>query len=121
MDLLWPVSTGGRGASPLTAVDVGANGAEAAHGTLRGYRFRVLTAQGKNAPGGARSYVAGGRMTRGFAFVASPIVYGSTGIMTFIAGDDGRVYQKDLGERTAEIAGAMTEYDPDGTWKRVDG
>jgi hypothetical protein len=118
--LYWP-STGGKDTSPLSALDVGADaGGEAGHGTLRGYKFRVLTAQGPNAPGGQRSYVANGRMTRGFALVASPGVYGSTGIMTFVVGDDGKIYQKDLGEKTDQLAAAMTEYDPDGSWKRVD-
>ena len=84
-----------------------------------GYRFSILTAQGANAKGGAHSYIAGGLMTRGFAFLAYPAGYRSTGVMTFIVSDDGTVYQKDLGERTAEIARQMTEYNPDSTWTAV--
>ncbi len=81
-----------------------------------GYRFRILKAQGKAAPGGARSYVKDGRMTEGFALVAWPARYGETGVMTFIVNQDGVVYQKYLGPNTATIAGAMTRFDPDASW-----
>jgi DUF2950 family protein len=84
-----------------------------------GYYFRVLTAQGKEAPGGARRYVVDGKMIGGFALVAYPVEYGSSGIMTFIVNKDGRVYQKDLGEKTDAIVAAMTAYDPDASWKLV--
>jgi hypothetical protein len=84
-----------------------------------GYYFRILKAQGPNGDGGARSYIQAGRMTGGFAFVAWPAVFGSSGIVTFIAGPDGDVYQKDLGPQTARIAAAMTAFDPDVTWSRV--
>ena len=77
--------------------------------------------QGSGAPGGQRSYVHGGKMTGGFAIVAYPVAYGSSGIMTFIVGADGQVYEKDLGEKTAEIAPTITEYDPDQTWNLVRG
>jgi Protein of unknown function (DUF2950) len=81
-----------------------------------GYYFRILTAQGQHAPGGAKSYISGGKMTGGFAFVAYPAVYRSSGVKTFIAGSDGRVYEKDLGPDTAKIARTMTEYDPGPSW-----
>ena len=84
-----------------------------------GYYFRILTAQGPHAPEGARSYIVDGHMTRGFALVAYPAHYGSSGIMTFIVNQVGVVFQKNLGEKTAEIAAAMTEYDPDGSWDPV--
>src|SRR5262249_57107160 len=100
---------GGERASPLSALDVGVDDGTS-HGTLRGYRFRVLSAQGPNAPGGQLSYVVGGRMTRGFALVASPAVYGSTGIMTFIVGDDGRIYHKDLGDPTHHPTPPLAPY-----------
>jgi hypothetical protein len=84
-----------------------------------GYYFRILRAQGPNGDGGAKSYLQAGRMTGGFALIAWPAVFGSTGIMTFIVGPDGDVYQKDLGSETTRIAPAMTTFDPDLTWTRV--
>src|SRR5262245_43295002 len=87
--------------------------------TWRGYHYRILTSQGAGAPGGRMSYVANGKMTRGFALIAYPVTYGWTGVMTFVVGSDGRVYQKDLGNETDQVAAAIASYDPDGTWKRV--
>ncbi len=84
-----------------------------------GYFFHVLTAQGADAEGGARSYLSGSDMTGGFAFVAWPAQYGNSGVMTFIMGPDGVVYQKDLGDDTDKIATAMTAFDPDAGWARV--
>jgi hypothetical protein len=84
-----------------------------------GYRFRVLTAQGAAAKGGARSYIENGEMTGGFALVAYPADYGQGGIMTFIVNQDGVVYQADLGEDTATVAGAMQAFDPDSKWTPV--
>jgi len=84
-----------------------------------GYHFRILTTQGQSAPGGARSYVVDGKMVGGFALVAYPAEYGSSGIMTFVVNQDDRVYEKDLGAKTAAIATAMTSYDPDASWKLV--
>jgi hypothetical protein len=81
-----------------------------------GYRFRILKAQGKAAPGGARSYVKDGRMTEGFALIGWPARHGDTGLMTFMVNQDGIVHQKYLGPDTAAIAGAMTRFDPDTTW-----
>jgi len=85
-----------------------------------GYFYRILKAQGKNAPGGAYDYVVRGKMIGGFALVAYPAEYGASGIMTFIVNYDGVVYQKDLGKETGKIAIAMTKYDPDKTWKKVE-
>jgi hypothetical protein len=84
-----------------------------------GYYYKILKAQGKDAPGGAYSYVVHGNMIGGFALVAYPAEYGNSGIMTFLVNQDGVVYQKDLGARTEKIAGAMTQYDPDKTWQKV--
>ena len=81
-----------------------------------GYRFRILKAQGKAAVGGARNYVKDGRMSEGFALVGWPARYGETGLMTFAVNQDGTVYQKHLGPRSAAIAGAMTRFDPDASW-----
>lgn len=98
------------------------NGAAASHDPVpfNGYYFRVLTAQGHNAEGGAKSYLVHGKMVSGFAFVVYPATYRSTGVMTFVVNQNGIVYQKDLGPDTQTIANAMTEYDPDSTWERVD-
>jgi hypothetical protein len=86
----------------------------------QGYYFRVLKAQGGNAPGGAKSYMADGRMTEGFALVAWPASFGASGIMTFVVDQDGVVFQEDLGKGTAAAVAAMTRFDPDLTWARVD-
>ena len=84
-----------------------------------GYYFRILKAQGPNGDGGAKSYMQSGRMVGGFALIAWPAVFESSGIMTFIVGPDGDVYQKDLGAETAGIAAKMTTFDPDLTWSHV--
>ncbi|MGA8012978.1 MAG: DUF2950 domain-containing protein [Candidatus Acidiferrales bacterium] len=84
----------------------------------RGYYYRMLTRQGASAPGGAKSYIANGKMTGGFAFVAYPAEYRSSGVMTFIVGEDGVVYRKDLGKNTAVLAKAMKDYSPDSSWKK---
>ena len=86
----------------------------------QGYYFRVLRAQGPDAPGGAKDYVHSGRMSDGFALIASPAQYGSSGVMTFQVGQDGVVFQKDLGPNTAREAAATTRFDPDLSWARVD-
>ena len=83
-----------------------------------GYYFRILTAQGKDAPGGAYDYVAKGHLIGGFAVVAFPARYGSSGIMTFIVNHDGQVYSRDLGRKTTAIADKMTRYNPDAGWKK---
>ena len=82
-----------------------------------GYFYRILKAQGKNAPGGAYDYVVRGKMIGGFALVAYPAEYGSSGIMTFVVNHDGVVYEKNLGSETAKVAIAMKAYDPDDTWE----
>jgi hypothetical protein len=87
---------------------------------FHGYYFRILTKQGAAAKGGARDYVVGGKLTRGFAFVAYPAEYRNSGVMTFVVNQPGIVYQQDLGPQTPEIAAAMKEYNPDSTWERVD-
>jgi hypothetical protein len=84
-----------------------------------GYHYRILTAQGKAAPGGAYSYLVNGKMIGGFAVVAYPAEYGNSGVMTFIVNHDGKVFQKNLGPNTASIAKSMKEYNPDSTWQEV--
>lgn len=85
----------------------------------RGYHFRILTRQGKNAAGGAYNYVINGRMIAGFAMVAFPAEYGETGVMTFVVNHNGKVYQKDLGKNSAKIGAAMTSFDPGPGWQEV--
>lgn len=85
-----------------------------------GYYYRILTAQGKSAPGGAFDYVVRGNMIGGFALVAYPAKYGSSGIMTFIVNHDGVVYEKNLGKSTEKTAMAMKLFNPDQTWKKVE-
>ena len=84
-----------------------------------GYYYRILTAQGKDARGGAHSYIVKGKMIGGFAVVAYPATYGNSGVMTFIVNHDGKVFQKNLGPTTAAVAKAMKEYNPDKTWAEV--
>jgi hypothetical protein len=86
---------------------------------FNGYHFRILTKQGDTAKGGAKDYIVNGKMTRGFAILAYPAQYQASGIMTFLVGTDGMVYEKDLGPKTADIAAAMTEYNPGDGWKPV--
>jgi hypothetical protein len=86
----------------------------------RGYYYRILTRQGKNVSGGAKNYVVNGEMTGGFAFVAYPAEYRSSGVMTFIVGLDGVVYQKDLGKKTDVLANGMKQYNPNSSWQKTE-
>ena len=85
-----------------------------------GYYYRILTAQGPDAPGGAYDYLAQDRLIGGFALVAYPAQYGVSGVMTFIVNHEGVVYQKDLGRDTETIARTMETYNPDHTWKKTE-
>ncbi|MBF0482062.1 MAG: DUF2950 domain-containing protein [Desulfovibrionaceae bacterium] len=87
---------------------------------FNGYYFKILTRQGKHAPGGSYDYLAGGEMVLGFACVAYPEKFGDTGIMTFVVNQDGEVRQKNLGKKTEAAAKAMTAYDPDATWTKAE-
>jgi hypothetical protein len=84
-----------------------------------GYYFRILTRQGPDARGGPYEYVINGNMVAGFALVAYPDKWGSSGVMTFVVNQQGRVYERNLGPETASIAGAIDEYNPDATWTLV--
>ncbi len=121
--LYWPAAAG-EPESPFgpliaRAVEEGYSGGlddeppEAFHG----YYFKILTAQGPHAYGGAFDYVVNGRMVLGFALVAYPARYGASGVMTFVVNQAGVIYEKDLGENTAGEAAAMTSFDPDDTWR----
>jgi Protein of unknown function (DUF2950) len=101
-------------------VESDGKGREGAATPFRGYYFRLLTRQGKNGPGGPKNYMATGKMTEGFAFVAFPAEYGSSGVMTFVVNEDGEVYQKDLGKKTEVLAKSMKEYNPNSTWQKAE-
>lgn len=121
--LYWKISDGDS-ESPVGPLLTLASGEDYAKETTQprpfnGYYYRILTSQGRHAPGGAKKYLVQGRMTGGFAFVAYPAQYRSSGVMTFIVNQDGVVYQKDLGPRTTVHAKTMTDYAPDSTWKKV--
>ncbi|MBV8867194.1 MAG: DUF2950 domain-containing protein [Acidobacteriaceae bacterium] len=123
--LYWKVSEG-QTPSPLGALGDFAKAAGYTNTADKpqpfdGYYFRILTKQGDKAPGGAKDYIVNGKMTIGFAILAYPAEYRNSGIMTFIVGKDGQVFQKDLGEKTSDIAAAMTEYNPGDGWTRQPG
>ncbi|HUL05593.1 MAG TPA: DUF2950 domain-containing protein [Candidatus Acidoferrum sp.] len=86
-----------------------------------GYYYRIITRQGENAPGGRYDYVINGNMIAGFAMIAWPADYGNSGVMTFIVNQNGRVYQKDLGEKTEVNAAAIQDYNPDSSWTEAKG
>jgi len=125
--LFWPAKPAEE-LSPLGPL-VAAARVEGYHRTARmlndelapyhGYYFKILTCQGKHAPGGKYSYIINGRMIAGFALVAWPAEWGNTGVMTFIVNQQGKLYQCNLGKNTAKLAAAMTRYDPDSRWTRV--
>ena len=112
--LYWP-TLDGEEPSPLGPIAANTKPGDAYHG----YRYRILTAQGANAPGGAKSYIKDGQMTGGYAFLAWPAKYGDTGVMSFIVASGGVVYQKNLGPDTEAVAKAITRFDPDSTWTKV--
>jgi len=108
---------------PLVASAVAKGYAKSLEGEptpYRGYYFHILMRQGKNGLGGAKDYIVNGKMTEGFAFVAYPAEYRSSGVMTFVVNEDGVVYQKDLGKKTDALAKAMKEYNPNSTWQKAE-
>jgi hypothetical protein len=123
--LFWPTNQPGEELSPLGPLIAQAR-VDGYHRTAKmlndeqapyhGYYFKILTRQGKHAPGDKYNYIINGRMIGGFALVAWPAEWGNTGVMTFIVNQQGNVYQKNLGIKTAKIAKAITTYDPDDTW-----
>jgi hypothetical protein len=121
--LYWPADAAkGDEASPLgplIAESAPYREGHKAGDPYRGYHFRILPRQGKSAPGGAYGYVINGRMVGGFAMVAYPAEYGSSGVMTFIVNHNGKVYEKDLGKKSAAIGAKMTTFDPGAGWNEV--
>jgi hypothetical protein len=121
--LYWKIAEG-QPPSPLNSVvefakAVGYTNVGEKPQPFNGYYYRILTKQGDKAPGGAKDYIANGKMTGGFAILAYPAEYRNSGIMTFIVGKDGVVYQKDLGEKTTDLAAALSEYNPGDGWNNV--
>jgi hypothetical protein len=121
--LYWPADVAkGQETSPfgpLVAESAAYLKGRKAGDPYRGYHFRILTRQGKNAPGGAYNYVINGRMIAGFAMVAYPDQYGDSGVMTFIVSHSGRVFEKDLGRSSEAIGAKMTTFDPGAGWHEV--
>jgi hypothetical protein len=122
--LYWPEDLDGE-ISPLGPLvadaqtenyNLNARGQAETREPFHGYFFKILSRQGKNAPGGKYNYIINGNMIGGFALVAWPAEYGESGIMTFIVNQQGRVYQRDLGPKTAKLASSMREYNPDASW-----
>lgn len=120
--LYWPVSKGEPESpmGPLVASAAANENSTQSSGSpapYYGYIYKILTAQGSDAPGGAKNYVVDEKLTGGFALIAYPAQYGSTGVMTFIVNQDGVVYQQDLGEQTSDLASHITAYNPDNSWR----
>jgi len=121
--LYWEASPG-EGESPIGPLVASAAAEGYSHDAnqkpapFQGYYFRVLT--GEKAGSGARSDIVDGKMNRGFAFVAYPAEYRVSGVMTFLVDQNGIVYEKDLGPRTAAVARSLTRYDRDTTWRKAD-
>jgi hypothetical protein len=120
--LYWPVSKG-EPESPMGPLVASASAAEHARqpaespASYYGYLYRILTEQGADAPGGAKSYIVDGKLTGGFALIAYPAEYRSGGVMTFIVNQDGVIYQQDLGDQTSDLASKITAYNPDSSWE----
>ena len=104
---------------PLIAESAAYLKGHAAGDPFRGYQFRILTRQGKDAAGGAYNYVINGRMLGGFAMVAYPADYGASGVMTFIVNQNGKVFEKNLGKDSTTLGAKMTTFDPGSGWKEV--
>ena len=86
---------------------------------FHGYYFKIIKGQGKHARGGSYKYVVKDKMILGFALVAYPAEYGNSGVMTFVVNQEGIIYEKNLGKKTRHLAGAITAYNPDKSWKKV--
>ncbi len=119
--LYWPVQAGAEESplGPQLARAAAEHGLKQA-GSYHGYRYRILTEQGPDAPSGARNYIVDGRMTDGFGLILWPARYGHTGIMTFMINQDGQVYEKNLGPDTATQAARVKAFNPDATWRKVE-
>ena len=122
--LYWP-SPEGQPRSPLGplvafASSEGLKVKPDSHQPFHGYYFQILDKQGADAKGGAKNYFVNGKMTSGFAVLAYPAQYGDSGIMTFMINQNGVMYEKDLGKTTDQVAAAMTEFNPEKSWRIVE-
>jgi hypothetical protein len=117
--LYWEAAPG-QPDSPLGPLLAKAQPGDGPQDGYYGYRFRLLYAQGTAAPGGAHDYLVNGRMLGGFAVIATPVRYGETGVMTFIVSQSGDVYERDLGPDSAQLAAAITTFNPDSGWDKAD-
>lgn len=117
--LYWEAGPG-EPQSPLGPLVAKAQPGELKAEGYHGYRFRLLYSQGPDAPGGAYDYLVKGRMIGGFAVIAWPVKYGETGVMTFMVSHSGDVYEQDLGTDTAQVAAAITSFNPDKGWEKSD-
>jgi len=121
--LYWPASEQ-QGSSPLASLSEFPKSSLASLSpdqplVIDGYALRILTAQGDDTPGGAKSHIVKGKMTGGFAILATPVRYAETGIMTFMTNQDGVVYERDLGPDTAKIVASIQEFNPSDDWSPV--
>lgn len=121
--LYWPAESDKDGEQspfgPLVAESAAYLTGHKAGDPYRGYHFKIITRQGKDAPGGAYNYIINGRLLAGFAMVAYPAQYGDSGVMTFIVSNNGKVYERDLGPNSLSAGAAMTTFDPAPGWKEV--
>jgi hypothetical protein len=121
--LYWPVGAGEEPSplGPLVAIASreGYKAEPTSPQPYHGYYYRILTSQGKDAPGGAYDYLVGDKLLGGFAVVAYPARYGASGVMSFLVNHEGVVYEKDLGAQTASIGSSMTRFNPDATWRKA--
>ena len=122
--LYWP-PVEGQPRSPLGplvafASSEGFQAKPGSHQPFHGYFFQILEKQGSDAKGGAKNYIVNGKMTGGFAVLAHPAQYGDSGIMTFMINQNGVMYEKDLGKTTDQVAVAITEFNPDQSWKMME-
>jgi Protein of unknown function (DUF2950) len=122
--LYWPASDA-LGISPIGYLDQFAASSLASVSpdkpfVVDGYTIRILTSQGADAKGGAKNYIVAGKLTGGFALIATPVKYGETGIMSFIVGRNGKIYERDFGPDTAKLTASITAYNPDDNWSRIE-
>jgi hypothetical protein len=121
-DGLYWIASKGEPTSPIGPLVAGAAAEESSKQSggsptpYHGYFYKILTAQGPDAPGGAKTYIIDGKLTGGFALIAYPAQYRSSGVMTFVVNQNGVVYQQDLGEQTADLVSQIASYNPDSSW-----
>jgi hypothetical protein len=124
--LFWETGPG-KGAGPLgelaeTAYEEGYRKKKEDEPVVyRGYVYKILKSQGSNAAGGSKDYIVAGHMTKGFGLIAFPVRYAVSGVLTFLVNQEGKIYQKDLGPNTNELAQGMSQFNPDRSWTKGSG